>query len=75
MWSTNNTGRHTNVVSKKPYSGVNPMLLEMHALEHGFKSKWWATFNQWHSLAASCNVGPSMFSQGNGAGLSSPMCP
>jgi antirestriction protein ArdC len=50
MWTTGNTGRHTNVVSKKPYSGVNPILLEMHALEFGFQSKWWATYNQWHHL-------------------------
>jgi antirestriction protein ArdC len=50
MWAPNNAGRHTNVISKKPYSGVNPMLLEMHALEFGFQSKWWATYNQWHQL-------------------------
>jgi antirestriction protein ArdC len=24
-------------------------LLEIHAAAHGFQSKWWATFNQWHT--------------------------
>ncbi len=46
-WSTSGPGRHTNIVSKKPYSGVNPILCEMHAQHFGFGSRWWATFNQW----------------------------
>ena len=28
--------------------GLNPMLLEIHAVHHGFLSRWWGTFNQWH---------------------------
>ena len=46
-WSISGPGRHTNIVSKKPYSGVNPILCEMHAQQYGFQSQWWATFNQW----------------------------
>jgi antirestriction protein ArdC len=70
MWSTNNAGRHANVVSKKPYSGVNPMLLEMHALEHGFQSKWWATFNQWHTLGCVVKRRPDHVEPGQwGAGI------
>jgi antirestriction protein ArdC len=53
-WVTRGPGRHTNVVSKRPYSGVNPLLLEIHAAAHGFRSHWWGTFNQWHSLG--CTV-------------------
>ena len=49
-WSTSSTGRHSNVVSKKPYSGVNPILLEMHTQKHSLQSPWWATFNQWKRL-------------------------
>ena len=43
-------GRHSNVASRKPYQGVNPLLIELHALHLGLMSRWWATFNQWHSL-------------------------
>jgi len=46
-WSTNGPCRHSNIVTKKPYSGVNPILLEMHSQQFGFASQWWATFSQW----------------------------
>lgn len=45
-----NAGSPTNVVSKKRYRGINPILLEAAAMSHGFESKWWATFNQWKKL-------------------------
>jgi antirestriction protein ArdC len=64
MWSTNNTGRHTNVVSKKPYSGVNPMLLQLHANEHGFMSSWWATYAQWEQLGCQVQRRPSLVRPG-----------
>lgn len=47
-----NSGRPANVSSKKPYQGVNPLLLELHARTHGFNSRWWGTYRQWQSLAA-----------------------
>lgn len=53
-WVTNGPGRHTNVLSKKAYSGVNPLLLELHSQVHNFRSHWWGTFNQWKSL--NCTV-------------------
>ena len=43
-------GRHSNVASRKPYQGVNPLLLELHALRLGLLSRWWGTFNQWHQI-------------------------
>jgi len=47
-WSSSpNAGRPANFVSKKPYSGVNPHLLRLHQLRHGFSSKWYGTFQQW----------------------------
>ena len=50
-WSSHiNAGSPTNVVSKKRYSGVNPMLLRIAAARHALKSKYWATFNQWKDL-------------------------
>jgi len=50
-WNTAiNTGLPTNAASKRRYSGVNPLLLELSALERGFQSKFWGTYNQWQSL-------------------------
>ncbi len=45
-----NAGFAANVVSQKPYRGVNILLLEMAAMRHGLQSRWWATFNQWKQL-------------------------
>lgn len=44
---TPNAGHPTNVISKKLYTGVNPLLLEIARIEHGFESKWFGTFKQW----------------------------
>ena len=45
-----NAGFPVNVVSKKKYRGINPLLLEIAAMRHGLKGKWWATYNQWKEL-------------------------
>ena len=45
-----NSGRPTSIASTNPYTGVNPLLLDMHSLQHGFRSKWWGTFDQWRRL-------------------------
>ena len=53
-WKTsNNAGAHANVISKRPYSGVNPLLLEVASHRYGFQSRWWATFKQWKELGGS----------------------
>jgi antirestriction protein ArdC len=39
-----------NVVSKKGYRGINPLLLYIAAMRHNLTSKWWGTFNQWRDL-------------------------
>jgi len=49
-----NSGRAANVISKKPYNGINPLLLELHRLEHDLGSRWYATFRQWADLG--CQV-------------------
>ena len=51
--SSPNVGRPANVVSKRAYTGINPILLELHSLHYGFQSRWWATFNQWRDLGCS----------------------
>jgi len=50
-WSiSKNSGRPANVVSRRPYSGINPILLQLHSLRFGFRSRWWGTFHQWSEL-------------------------
>ena len=48
------SGRHSNVASRKAYQGVNPLPLELHAMQHGLTSRWWGTFPMWKSLG--CNI-------------------
>ncbi len=58
-------GRHSNVASRKAYSGINPLLLEIHALRLGLLSRWWATFNQWHALGCRIRRRPNDVEQGH----------
>ena len=53
-----NAGLPENVVSKKQYRGINPLLLQIAAMKHGFQSKWWATFKQWHELGGTVQRRP-----------------
>lgn len=48
--ASENAGSPRNAVSKRSYSGVNPLLLQIAADRHGFTSRWWGTFNQWKEL-------------------------
>ena len=54
-----NAGFPANVVSRKPYRGINPILLEMAAARHNLTSKWWGTFNQWQTLGGKVMPRPS----------------
>ncbi len=50
-WSLDkNAGFPANIVSKKPYRGINPILLDVASARHDLTSKWWGTFNQWKGL-------------------------
>ena len=55
-WSPGNTGFARNVVSKKSYSGVNRLLLGCAAMNKGFQSQWWGTFNQYQWKKLECRV-------------------
>lgn len=48
-----NSGPPSNVVSGKPYQGINRVLLSL----MGRDSKWWATYNQWKSLGGQVRRG------------------
>jgi antirestriction protein ArdC len=59
-WSDrDNTGSPANVISRRPYSGVNPLLLDLAAQERGWTSRWWGTFNQWRSLGLRVQARPA----------------
>lgn len=46
---SDNAGHPKNVQSRKSYRGINPLLLDIHAIRHGFTSRWWGTIHQWNS--------------------------
>jgi antirestriction protein ArdC len=54
-----NAGLAANAVSRTTYSGVNPLLLQMAADRHGFMSRYWATYRQWHELGGQVMARPS----------------
>jgi len=39
-----------NVVSKRNYSGINPLLIELHRRAHNLTSRFYGTFQQWKKL-------------------------
>jgi antirestriction protein ArdC len=58
-------GRHSNVASRKPYQGINPLLLELHAMRLGLTSRWWGTFPMWKSLGCIIRKRPQDVEPGN----------
>ncbi len=59
-----NAGFPTNVISRKAYRGINPILLEMAATRHNLTSKWWATFNQWKAMGGKVMPRPTHIPSG-----------
>lgn len=54
-----NCGTPANVVSKRNYTGVNPLLLAITAQKHNLQSRWWGTFNQWKGLGGQVKARPA----------------
>lgn len=52
-WNAGAGGAPRNLVSDKPYSGINPFLLQMHAYDKGLTSPYWLTFKQAKTLGGS----------------------
>ena len=52
-----NCGTPSNALSNRSYRGINILLLELAALEHGYESKWWASYRQWQTLGAQVRRG------------------
>ena len=55
-WKTDGTADH-NHVSKKPYRGINRLLLGMSSMAQGFTSCTWATYKQWQEAGAQVSKG------------------
>lgn len=54
-WSqSRNTGRAANVVSRRAYTGINPLILELHRMSHNLGSRFYGTFDQWKN--SGCTV-------------------
>ena len=53
-----NAGAPSNLVSRKPYHGINILLLELHSMQHHLASKWWGTFAQVKGLGGSVKRRP-----------------
>ena len=49
-WTVTGSGCHTNAVSMKRYRGVNPMILELAAMDANYSSTYWASYKQWNDL-------------------------
>jgi antirestriction protein ArdC len=59
-----NAGAPANVVSKRSYRGLNPILLSIHAEKHQLTSKWYGTFAQWRALGGTIMRRPDNVPQG-----------
>ena len=57
--SPNAQGRPRNVVSKRPYQGVNTLLLALHGMAFNFESRWYATYPQWQALGGQVKKRPA----------------
>jgi antirestriction protein ArdC len=65
-WASNPNGRGlpTNAATGRKYTGINPLVLQCAARRHGFRSKFWGTFNQWKELGCSVMTRPSHVAPG-----------
>jgi antirestriction protein ArdC len=55
-WKTDSTA-DKNVLSQKPYQGVNRLILGLSSMVQGFDVPVWASFKQWQSLGATVRKG------------------
>jgi len=59
-WSSDkNCGRPCNAITKKPYNGINVLLLGMHNRDHMSHGKFFATYKQWQSIGGQVMARPS----------------
>ena len=54
-----NSGSPANAISNRPYSGINPILLDLVAMNRGYTSRYWATYQQWATIGAQVRKRPA----------------
>jgi antirestriction protein ArdC len=59
-----NCGAAANVVSRRAYTGINPVLLDLSSQVHGFSSRFWGTFDQWKKLGGQVKKRPDNIKPG-----------
>lgn len=55
-WKTDNSA-DKNVLSQKPYQGINRLILGMSSMVRGYTVPVWASYKQWESLGANVRKG------------------
>jgi antirestriction protein ArdC len=55
-WVTDNSA-DKNIISQKPYQGINRLILGMSSMAKGYSSPVWASYKQWESLGANVRKG------------------
>ena len=64
-WSADkNCGRPCNAVSKRPYNGINILLLALHNQTYRSDGKFFATYRQWQSIGGQVMARPSTVPNG-----------
>lgn len=56
-WSISSSALPTSLSSRKPYRGINCLLLQAAAMKYGYASKWFGTFKQIKTLGGSVQKG------------------
>ena len=59
-----NAGTPANVVTKRAYRGLNPLLLALHAEKYQLNSKWYGTWNQWRQMGGQVKKRPAHVPEG-----------
>ena len=59
-----NCGRPTNAVTRKPYNGINILLLTLHNHNYRSDGKFFATYKQWQSLGGQVMARPAAVPKG-----------
>lgn len=60
-----NRGFPTNPQTGRKFTGINPLILDAVADKHQYRSKYWATYNQWHVLGIQVPKRPSHIKVGD----------
>lgn len=55
-WRVDSTA-DKNIISQKPYQGINRLILGLSSMVNGFDAPVWASFKQWQSLGANVRKG------------------